>query len=438
MHGAYRPLIHFTPEKGWMNDPNGMVYHGGEYHLCYQHYPHSKEWGPMHWGHAVSRDLLHWQHLDIALAPCEQGMIFSGSAMVDARGVAGTPGGIVAIYTLHGDKERQGVAFSADGRTFVPYGGNPVIDNPGIADFRDPKFFQVPGEECIRMVLAAGDRAHFYQSDDFVHWEKTGEFGPDGNHLSGVWECPDIFPLRDEQGNTHWALLVSMTPNINQYFIGDFVNGAFCLTQRLDHPQYLTPGGDTYAAVTFADTPGEERILMAWMNDWRYANLIPTHPHRGAMTLPRVLGIQQIDGVYVLTQQFHDSLTNAAADTRMLEEEQPVDGTFLVEVYGEEAFTLMLSNDQGEQLLFGVDGQNRIFIDRTRAGISNFYDGFAQRFETPRLAEGPCRMSVVYDVAGIELCADDGTLSYSVQVFPQAPYTLLSVADAEGTLSVLK
>lgn len=438
MSDAYRPKLHFTPAKGWMNDPNGMVYQGGEYHLCYQYYPHGKEWGPMHWGHAISHDLLHWQELGIALSPCEQGMIFSGSAIVDRRGMAGKPGGIVAIYTLHGDKERQGVAFSADGRTFVPYEGNPVIENPGIPDFRDPKFFQVPGEDKIRVVLAAGDRAHFYQSDDYIHWEKTGEFGPEGNHLSGVWECPDLFPLRDEQGNTHWVLLVSMTPNIIQYFVGDFIDGAFILTQKLDHTQFLTPGGDTYAAVTFADAPDDQRILMAWMNDWRYAKLIPTDPHRGAMGLPRVLGLKETEGVYVLTQEFHDGLYDAAGNAHMLEEEQEIGGTFLVEAYGEAAFTLMLSNGQGEELLFGVDGRNQIFVDRTRAGISDFYEGFATRFETPRLIEGPCRMSVVFDVAGLELCADDGTVSYSVQVFPKEPYTLLSVGDAEGTFCELK
>ncbi|MDD3244286.1 MAG: glycoside hydrolase family 32 protein [Eubacteriales bacterium] len=427
----YRPKLHFTPAYGWMNDPNGMVYRQGSYHLCYQYYPHSKDWGPMHWGHAVSADLLHWEALPPALEPCEQGMIFSGSATLNEKG------DIVAVYTLHGDAERQGVAFSRDGIHFEPCAENPVIENPGIHDFRDPKFFRVPGESCVRLVLAAGDRAHFYCSQDYIHWQKTGEFGPEGNHLDGVWECPDLFQVRDEEGREHWVMLVSMTPNIIQYFVGDFADGAFRLTQRLDHAQLLNPGGDYYAAVTFDNVPAGRRVLMAWMNDWRYAGKIPTDPHRGAMALPRELGLKRINGAWVLTQAFAAELFEAAQEPEMLDEEQEVGQTFLVEAYAEGACCLTLRNEQGEELHFGVDDQNCLFVDRTKAGISDFFEGFAQRLSAPRLMEGSCKFSVVYDVAGIELAADDGTLNYSVQVFPRAPYTQLLCENAEGTVSQL-
>lgn len=165
----YHPAYHFTPPANWLNDPNGLVVYAGEYHLFYQHHPHSSVWGPMHWGHAVSRDLVHWQHLPIALAPDEHGMIFSGCAVIDWHNTAGFgPEAMIAIFTHHTEShlQAQSLAWSLDrGRTWTKYAGNPVLfPSPGQRDFRDPKVFwygpAVTGHWV--MVLAAGDAVHFY------------------------------------------------------------------------------------------------------------------------------------------------------------------------------------------------------------------------------------------------------------------------------------
>lgn len=209
----YRPKIHFSPEKGWMNDPNGMVYVDGEYHFFYQKYPYDTSWGPMHWGHATSRDLIHWEHQPIALYPDELGFIFSGSAVYDTQnsseyGTNENPP-IIAIYTSHHKDglEQQSIAYSNDkGRHFEKSYLNPVIKNPGISDFRDPKAFWNPVRRCWSLVLAAQDRVFFYASQNMKNWEKTGEFGPEGNHAKGVWECPDLFPIEYKGKNVYGSV----------------------------------------------------------------------------------------------------------------------------------------------------------------------------------------------------------------------------------------
>ncbi|MEY2704299.1 MAG: hypothetical protein RL407_361, partial [Bacteroidota bacterium] len=246
----YRPGYHFSPKQGWMNDPNGLVYLDGEYHLFFQHYPDSTVWGPMHWGHAVSQDLIHWEELPIALFPDSLGYIFSGSAVYDAANTSGlgsteTPP-LVALFTYHdpkGEKEgridfqKQGLAYSLDkGQTWQKYEGNPVLGNPGIRDFRDPKITQVAqadGKSSWVMTLAARDRVHFYESANLKEWAFLGEFGQGIGAHGGVWECPDLLSLKAPDGSQKWVLLVSMNPggpqkgSATQYFIGDFKQGVF-------------------------------------------------------------------------------------------------------------------------------------------------------------------------------------------------------------------
>ncbi|MDG2450313.1 MAG: glycoside hydrolase family 32 protein [Saprospiraceae bacterium] len=243
----HRPQFHFSPEENWMNDPNGMVYYEGEYHLFYQHYPDSSVWGPMHWGHAVSADLVHWEHLPIALYPDELGYIFSGSAVIDWKNTSGFGDGVtppmIAIFTYHNserekagadDYQTQGIAYSTDkGRTWTKYKGNPVIPNPGVRDFRDPKVFWHLESEKWVMTVAALDRVQFYGSENLKDWVFLSEFGADIGSHDGVWECPDLFPIIDEKGDTKWVLLLNMNPgNPNggsglQYFIGGFDGNKF-------------------------------------------------------------------------------------------------------------------------------------------------------------------------------------------------------------------
>jgi fructan beta-fructosidase len=289
VYETYRPQYHFTPQTGWMNDPNGMVYYEGEYHLFYQHYPDSTVWGPMHWGHAVSQDLIHWQHLPVALYPDKLGYIFSGSAVVDwnntsGLGTAEAPP-MVAIYTYHDpggerqgriDFQTQGIAYSVDkGRTWTKYEKNPVLPNPGIRDFRDPKVSWNEVSKQWVMTLAVKDHIEFYGSPDLKKWSKLSEFGNTIGAHGGVWECPDLFSLKDGEGNSKWVLFVSINPggpqggSATQYFIGNFDGKNFMPQDTL--ARWIDYGADNYAGVTWSDIPASDgrRLFIGWMSNWQ-------------------------------------------------------------------------------------------------------------------------------------------------------------------------
>ena len=303
----FRPNIHFTPEKNWNNDPNGLIYIDGIWHLYYQHNPNDIVWGPMHWGHAVSKDLIHWEHLPVALYPDEIGTMYSGSMAYDENNSSGfakygeKP--MVAVYTAHNMEtglEQQCIAYSLDqGKHFEKYYGNPVIKNPGTPDFRDPRVFWNDKKDCWSLVLASGDHAEFYASQDLKNWEKTGEFGPEGNHVKGVWECPDLFPIEYE-GKNVWVLVVSMTKASEndhckmQYFLGDFDGEKFLCTYPSDEPRWLDEGFDNYAAVTFQNA--KDVLMMGWGMNWQYAAQTPTEDYCGQATLARKLSLTKVDG----------------------------------------------------------------------------------------------------------------------------------------------
>ena len=310
----YRPAFHFTPKEKWMNDPNGMVYYQGEYHLFYQYYPDDNVWGPMHWGHAVSKDMIHWEHLPIALYPDKLGYIFSGSCVIDWNNTTGFGSKenppMVAIFTYHdpeGEKNKtidfqtQGIAYSLDkGRTWTKYEGNPVIPNPGIKDFRDPKVIWHQDTQKWVMSLAVKDHISFYSSKDLKSWKLESDFGEKAGAHGGVWECPDLFPLKDQNGNEKWVLLVSINPNgpqggsATQYFVGDFDGKTF--TPNHDKIKWIDYGADNYAGVTFSDIPAEDgrRLFIGWMSNWQYAQVVPTYTWRSAMTIPRELTLKKI------------------------------------------------------------------------------------------------------------------------------------------------
>lgn len=267
----HRPQFHFSPEANWMNDPNGMVFYDGEYHLFYQYYPDSTVWGPMHWGHAVTHDLVHWEHLPIALYPDEHGFIFSGSAVVDWKNTTGFGDGnkppLVAIFSYHDmEKERagveddfqtQGVAYSNDnGRNWTKYEGNPVIGNPGIRDFRDPKVIWHEESNKWVMAVAALDHLQFYGSPNLKEWTLLSEFGKHIGSHDGVWECPDLFPITADNGKEYWVLIENMNPgNPNggsgtQYFVGQFDGTQFIVDPEFKKllatvPEYV-PEGDIF------------------------------------------------------------------------------------------------------------------------------------------------------------------------------------------------
>lgn len=441
---TYRSQYHFTPETGWMNDPNGMVYYEGDYHLFYQHYPDSTVWGPMHWGHAVSKDMIHWEHLPIALYPDSLGYIFSGSAVVDWKNTSGLGSAeippLVAIYTYHDpegypagrvDFQTQGIAYSVDkGRTWTKYDKNPVLPNPGIQDFRDPKVSWNEVSNQWVMTLAVKDHIEFYASPDLKKWSKLSEFGNTIGAHGGVWECPDLFPLKDEQGKTKWVLFVSINPggpqggSATQYFVGDFNGKSFLpqdtITRWIDH------GADNYAGVTWSDIPASDgrRLFIGWMSNWQYANVVPTKTWRSATTLPREVVLNKKSTVYELKSM---PVKEMAAI-----QSQPVNynGTAILEnplyliefdVDGREDFSLTLSNSLQEKVIVAVKDGNLTF-DRTASGIVHFNKDFAA-VHTMDLSDVEIRNLKIYvDLASAELFINDGERIMTEIVFPRQPY----------------
>ena len=458
-HERWRPQFHFSPKAHWMNDPNGMVYYAGTFHLFFQYYPDSSVWGPMHWGHAVSRDMVYWQELPIALYPDSLGYIFSGSAVVDKddrSGFGESP--LVAIYTQHdpvgashnrNDFQNQSIAYSLDsGMTWVKYPGNPVLRNPGVADFRDPKvIWDVPQQKWI-MTLAVKDHVEFYSSGDLKRWVKVGEFGKDAGAHGGVWECPDLFPINDGQGHSTWVLIVNINPggpnggSATQYFLGNFDGRAF--TQKTPGTRWLDYGPDEYAGVTWSNT-GARRIFLGWMSNWLYGQRVPTDPWRSANTLPRDLQLAQVgDSLYVTSTPVW-ALDELEMQRRrvMLPATLPELARIGVRTNKAAAFNLVFSNSAGDSAVIGYDGAGRYFVDRRHAGVAMGPD-FDRVYTAPRISrDSTIGMTIYMDASSFEVFADGGLTVMTVLVFPRRPYDRMALRSADGvaagvTLSALK
>lgn len=453
----YRPLYHFSPPQGWQNDPNGLVYFSGEYHLFYQHHPHSAVWGPMHWGHAVSADLLHWEHLPIALYPDAIGTIWSGSAVVDADNTSGLVpgGGLVAMFSY--DNQSQGIAYSTDkGRTWKMYAGNPVIPTPK-NDFRDPKVFWYAPRKQWSMVLAHTDRVEFYASPDLTTWTQTGEFGVTAGSHGGVWECPDLFPLT-HNGQTHWVLLVSVgngAPgggNGIQYFIGSFDGTTFTSEAPPEQTLWFDYGTDNYAGVTYNNVPGDRRIYVGWMSGSPYASVTPTDTWRGAMTVPRELSLRDLPGAGLRLVQrpiaeFGTLRTVLVTkqDVTLRDESLslPLNGSHALDVVIEaevraSAFEVRLRG-QGEQVttVAVYPSRNRITLDRRLSGKTDFHEAFPASYEAPlTLVEGRLRLRVLVDASSMEVFAEDGAAVFTCQIFPDPSETSLELMAVEGEVKV--
>lgn len=452
----HRPKIHFSPKKGWMNDPNGMVYFNGTYHLFFQHNPHNTVWGPMHWGHATSKDLIHWKEQPIALYPDTLGTIFSGSAVIDTKNTAGFgKNAMVAIYTNHNhsqeqagsDKfQNQSIAYSLDeGKTWTKYKGNPVLSNPGIRDFRDPKVSWYEAGKKWIMTLATKDHITFYSSPDLKQWKEESRFGENLGAHGGVWECPDLFPLNDK-GKEIWVLIVNINPggpnggSATQYFTGSFDGHVF----KADHTdiKWLDYGPDEYAGITWSNTPGR-RIFLGWMSNWQYANVVPTGNWRSATTIARDLKLVKTGKGYLVAsepvREFNRiggkvfKAENVTADNYQLTSKAgKLAGAARVSVSLPKAasFTITLSNNQGEQTVIGYDeGKQEYFIDRTKSGETGFEKGFAGRHTVPRFATGdPMNLALVIDDASVELFADNGLSVMTSIFFPKNTYTDITIS----------
>ena len=416
---------HFTPPKGWMNDPNGLIYIDGVYHLFYQHYPHDIVWGPMHWGHAVSKDLLHWEHKPVAIYPTKEEYIFSGSCVYDKENVSGLgtkecpP--LVAFYTAHNPvtgEEQQSIAYSTDYETFTKYVGNPVIENkkdtaadltqekPAFKkDFRDPKVFPNPILGGFSMVLAVGHQLEFYHSMNLLSWEKTGEFAPKEG-FKEICECPDCFPVETDEG-TKWILTLSLTSHIMPYYVGEFNGNTFAEEKGEFEESVSTPlldyASDNYAMVTFANCP--EILMLGWGESWDYVSQTPAKNYRGKMTMTRKAQLVKIEDGWRL--RFTPATLSGVA---------PKDVWQGILQPGEQKEFVVGTN---KKLVLSVT-EEEILVDRSKAGDLSFSDYLqtkAAKFSAKRLKTGDCNITVIQDNGYVEIFADDGFVVFSVMTY---------------------
>jgi fructan beta-fructosidase len=457
----YRPQIHFSPKEKWMNDPNGMVFYKGIYHLFYQYYPNGITWGPMHWGHAESRDLFHWKELPIALYPDSLGYIFSGSAVVDSNNTSGFGRNgkipLVAVFTHHdpirekvgrNDFQNESIAYSLDeGKSWTKYTGNPVLKNPGIRDFRDPKvMWYAPGKKWV-MTLATLDHVTFFSSPDLKNWKKKSEFGKEIGAHGGVWECPDLFSLK-LKGKTYWIVISNLNPggpnggSATQYFVGEFDGNKF--TPIDNDIRWLDYGPDEYAGITWSNT-NNRKIFLGWMSNWQYAGQVPTEKWRNAMTIPKELALKQVDHNLFLTSNPVKELAGI--------EQSPVDENnslakgkeiknlpvqFLLKLSMDRLtdYSIILSNDKEEKLIVGYDNiGKRYYIDRTKSGKVDFNPEFAKISYAPRLTNAPTsNIELVVDASSIELFADEGLSVMTSVFFPNGNFIHLQIKNHSGLI----
>ena len=468
----HRPQIHFSPPEMWMNDPNGMVYHKGEYHLFYQHYPDSAVWGPMHWGHATSKDLIRWEHHPIALYPDSLGMIFSGGAAVDEKnssglGTAENPP-LIAIYTYHdaemekqgrNDFQTQGLAYSVDdGRTWKKYENNPVIKNPGYRDFRDPKFFWHEASKKWILVLVAGDHAEIFGSKDLKSWNKLSDFGKEYGSHGGVWECPDLFPLTvDGESTTKWIMIININPggpnggSGTQYFVGDFDGEKFVCDTDKSITSWLDYGPDNYAGVTWSNAPDNKTIFIGWMSNWAYGQVVPTDPWRSANTLPRELMLTRANGSLHVRSVLWDGVESLTQDKKQfsnlsIQDSMDLSGQFAFPITksllkGEveaKDFNLVFSNAIGQKVGVGFDSKSKqFFIDRKRSGKTGFSSDFVKDILAPRIGgSNTIKFTMALDVSSVEVFFDDGLTVMTAVFFPEEDLSQLKIYSSTGVIKV--
>ena len=396
----YRPSYHFTPLYGWMNDPNGMVYKDGEYHLYFQYNPYGSKWGNMHWGHAVSKDLVHWEHLDPAIARDPVGHIFSGSSVIDKKNTAGFgKDAIIAIYTNNSvnHDEVQCIAYSNDnGRTFTKYEGNPVLTPfDGLKDFRDPKVFWYEKGKCWYMIVSADKETRFYKSKNLKKWSYVSAFGKGLGQQPCQYECPDFFqlPVNGDKKKMKWVMTMNINPgcwfggSATEYFVGDFDGKKFTCPDA-NEVKWLDWGKDHYATVTFSNT-GDRVLGITWMSNWQYANLTPFKQNRGANGLPRELKLYENNGKYYVSENVAPEVYALRKETKDLADASVADakefagvaanmnGAFEIEADvtpdANGIAGIEISNNKRERTLIYFDmKQGKVVMDRTESGLSDF------------------------------------------------------------------
>lgn len=464
----YRPAFHHTPRYGWMNDPNGMFYKDGRWHLYYQYNPYGSKWQNMTWGHSVSDDLVNWEHLPEAIRPNGLGSVFSGSCAVDHDNTAGFGSdAVIALYTSAGTSQMQSLASSTDdGLTFNIYPSNPVLTLESEA--RDPKVFWNDSTKEWNMILAHAldHEMLIFTSPDMKSWTLQSSFGKGLGAQGGVWECPDLFELpvagTDEK---KWVLLCNINPDGpfggsgTQYFVGDFDGKTFKADTDAAgdvSTKWLDYGKDHYATVTWSDAPDGRRVALGWMSNWQYAADVPTMQFRSANTLPREMGLFRApDGeVYAssapspelealrgkLAAKVKKTTVGRKARSFALPSENGGICEILMDIEASKAKTvnIVFSNSQGEKVVMQYDpAAATLSFDRTQSGITDFSEGFPAVTVTPtHEASGRIALRIFVDRSSMEVFGNDGEFVMTNLVFPRTPYTALSVSAEGGNAKV--
>ena len=456
----FRPTYHFSPLYGWMNDPNGMVYKDGEYHLFYQHNPYGSKWGNMHWGHAISKDLINWEHRPDAITPDALGTIFSGSAVVDTDNTAGFgAGAIVAIYTQNSDRQVQSIAYSTDnGRSFTKYENNPVLTSDA-RDFRDPKVFWHKDTQRWIMLLAVGQEMQIFSSSNLKDWAFESSFGEGQGAHGGVWECPDLFELPvDGTNEKKWVLLCNLNPggpfggSATQYFVGTF-NGKEFVNESPSKTKWMDWGKDHYATVTWSDAPDNRRIAIAWMSNWQYANDVPTSQYRSPNSVPRDLSLFTVDGKTYLQSAPSPELLKLrdiskkrsfkVNGTRTIKDmiagnEGAYEIELTIENQHADVIGFRLYNNKGEEVDMQYDMKEKKFsMDRRKSGDVGFNENFPMLTWTAiESGKDELKLRLFVDKSSVEAFGDGGRFVMTNQVFPSEPYTHIDFYSKGGAYKV--
>ena len=469
---TFRPKIHFAPQIGWMNDPNGLIYYKGEYHLFYQHIPDRTDHnGPLHWGHAKSKDLFKWEYLPIALKPDSNGDIWSGCIVVDEMNSSKLQSGkdnvLIAIFTQNNKGlQKQSLAFSNDsGMSWTFFKGNPIVPNPGLNDFRDPKVFWFDESKKWIMIIAAGNCVWIYNSQNLLEWEKTGEFGKGEGCQKGIWECPDLFKLNVDRQNylEKWVMLVSVLdgsptdgPGV-QYFIGEFDGRNFTNNNPPELVLWLDYGSDCYAATTFSNLPESDhrQICIAWMNNWKYAQDLPTENWRGMMTIPREFSLKYNDDkIRLFSTPAYE--TNKIINKKIEIENQKIPSSeklclvknkintpyeLNIKLKNNTAteFGIIFKNDLSECVILKYNyDESCLLIDRSKSGLKDFNSDFAKKENSAPLDISNKELSliIIVDVFSIEVFAENGMVVLTNLVFPTRPYDNIYVYTMGGEIQI--
>ena len=438
----HRPVYHHTPQYGWMNDPNGMFYKDGVWHLCYQFNPYGSQWENMTWGHSTSTDLVHWTANPTAITPDALGTIFSGCCVVDKNNTAGFGNdAVIAFYTSAGARQMQSMAYSTDGgKTFTKYKNNPIITS-NVPDFRDPHVFWNAEAGFWNMILAAGQQMSIYSSKDLKEWKHESDFGAEyGNH-GGVWECPDLMKMKVAGTDKEkWMLICNINPggpfggSATQYFIGEFDGHKFTCEDEPSETKWMDYGKDHYATITFDNAPEGRHIGIAWMSNWQYANQVPTKQFRSANSIARDFGLFEYNGETYCSVSPAKEM-DAVRGQRISSPSETCE--IVVQLRGDAQLTLR--NSKGEKVVITYDAvEQTIDFDRRRSGDVSFSEAFPCIVTSPTYGQAKT-LRIFVDRCSIEMFEGDGKMSMTNLVFPSEPYNKLIVkGKAKATVYKLK